>query len=951
MGGKNGESLKRMSSFYEARSMEERTLEHKLWDENPLSKLEKNRGRQLQRANSFASRQRSISSAASPRVESIMEGLALSDSKITAVAVVDPFSTGAHLANLFASNGIKVVRVLSIWDSPVAALIQEGIDVDFVATVQHDDSKSNQDEATNDTVRALQALPFSVAAVVPGAETGVELADRLSARMGLRSNGEEHSLARRNKYYMGESVRDAGVRAVEQKFCRTALELKIFLQGHAATLRSSGQPFKCVVKPVQSAGSDDVFLCDSIEEAETAFRSIFGKKNGLGLVNDGALVQEFLVGKEYVVDKVSRDGEHKLVAIWEYDKRPVNGANFVYFGMRLMECVSARSQELVAYADGVLNALGIREGPSHMEVMFTPTGPCLVEVGSRCHGGEGTWLPVAKECIGYTQVDVTADVYLEGKLFTSLDARKYPKKKAGMDVDMVNFHSGVLRKIKQEHLLRAMPSFRTLNWECKVGDFLPATHDCFTRPGSVQLVNDTEEGALKDQAYIHKLFEHSMFDYTIMCPEHPSMGAVVVVDPFSTGAMLAANVVKMGYKLILVFSEVDSPVAGLVSQDAAVDSAPSSIIYHNGAASKEKALQETMAAIKKGTTEQKSPLLAILAGAETGVELADALSHAMGCRSNGEDPKLVRRDKCRMQEQIASDGIRSVKQVLAFDSATVQRFVDTLDNPKCVVKPNMSAGSDSVYLCRNKAEAVEAFTRINAEINGLGQVNEGALCQEFLEGLEFVVDGCSRDGEYKVTAVWEYDKRSVNDANFVYFGMRMRDARLPHFNELIAYAEKVVGSLGIVHGPSHMELMMTSTGPCLIEVGSRCHGGEGTWVRVAEDCVGYTQVEATLDCYLRPDRFDALPPVPALKAFGAECFLVSFQAGRLVDMPGMDRLRNLASFRRLEMLVQLGMPLKATVDCFTRPGSVQLVAPSVHALEADYDAVRALEKSGLFKVA
>jgi len=26
--------------------------------------------------------------------------------------------------------------------------------------------------------------------------------------------------------------------------------------------------------------------------------------------------------------------------------------------------------------------------------------PCLVEVGTRCHGGEATWLPVAMECIG-----------------------------------------------------------------------------------------------------------------------------------------------------------------------------------------------------------------------------------------------------------------------------------------------------------------------------------------------------------------------------------------------------------------------------------------------------------------------------------------------------------------------------------------------------------------------
>lgn len=34
--------------------------------------------------------------------------------------------------------------------------------------------------------------------------------------------------------------------------------------------------------------------------------------------------------------KVSRDGVHKLVGIWQYEKRAVNGANFVYFGTRLL---------------------------------------------------------------------------------------------------------------------------------------------------------------------------------------------------------------------------------------------------------------------------------------------------------------------------------------------------------------------------------------------------------------------------------------------------------------------------------------------------------------------------------------------------------------------------------------------------------------------------------------
>lgn len=255
-------------------------------------------------------------------------------------------------------------------------------------------------------MKELEALPFNVLAVIPGAETGVELADELSARLNLRTNGTEGSIARRNKYFMGEKVRKAGVRAVQQARCTTIAEVKEFIS------KLEDPQNKCVVKPVQSAGSDDVFLCDGVDEAITAFERIYGTKNGLGLDNDCVLVQEFLQGKEYVVDKVSRDGVHKLVGIWQYEKRKVNGANFVYFGMRLKPADTELAQVMVKYADEVLDALGIMQGPSHMEVMVNTIQegdkvvykPCLVEVGARCQGGEGTWLGMAKECVGYTQV-------------------------------------------------------------------------------------------------------------------------------------------------------------------------------------------------------------------------------------------------------------------------------------------------------------------------------------------------------------------------------------------------------------------------------------------------------------------------------------------------------------------------------------------------------------------
>jgi hypothetical protein len=146
-----------------------------------------------------------------------------------------------------------------------------------------------------------------------------------------------------------------------------------------------------------------------------------------------------------------------------------------------------------------------------------------------------------------------------------------------------------------------------------------------------------------------------------------------------------------------------------------------------------------------------------------------------------------------------------------------------------------------------------------------------------------------------------------------------------------------------------MEVILTpQAGPCLVEVGCRCHGGNASWVPVVEECIGYSQLEATLNCYLRPDRFDIIPSFPALLTKqGAEVFLVSNATGVVVATPGVDEIRRLPSFRRLELFTQVGSKILPTINCFTRPGSIQLVNELPGTLEDDYASVRDLEAKGL----
>lgn len=69
-----------------------------------------------------------------------------------------------------------------------------------------------------------------------------------------------------------EQVRQCGVRAARQCLARKVDEVDAFLSEWNPL-----SPWKAVVKPLDSAGSDDVYLVASKEEARKCFQIIDGK--------------------------------------------------------------------------------------------------------------------------------------------------------------------------------------------------------------------------------------------------------------------------------------------------------------------------------------------------------------------------------------------------------------------------------------------------------------------------------------------------------------------------------------------------------------------------------------------------------------------------------------------------------------------------------------------------
>ena len=57
------------------------------------------------------------------------------------------------------------------------------------------------------------------------------------------------------------------------------------------------------------------------------------------------------------------------------------------------------------------------------------------------------------------------------------------------------------------------------------------------------------------------------------------------------------------------------------------------------------------------------------------------------------------------------------------------------------------------------------------------------------------------------------------------------------------------------NGPTHGEVKWFQEEPVLVEVGARCHGGDGLWLGLGDECFGCNQAKCSIDSYLFPNVY------------------------------------------------------------------------------------------------
>jgi biotin carboxylase len=401
-------------------------------------------------------------------------------------AVVDACSTARLLAPAFATLGYSSVHIQTPRRLGPPQLSGHRAE-DFIDNIVHDDSFEQ-------LASYLAGKYPGLKCVLPGLESGVTLADRLSEHFGLDSNGTAASLSRRDKYVMAQAVERRGLKVIPVLKSAHIEEVCAWVRGRGIE--------SVVLKPKSSSGTFGFNICTGEDELRETFARLHGSRDIFGDEVDEVLVQPLIVGQEYAVNCVSAQGRHFVTDIWRTDKSR-RGQSKVYEKEVLEYVGSPNYAALASYVSGVLDALAIRFGPSHTEVMVTASGEILlIETAARLMGSLD--VSMVTEALGHNAVQLTAEAYLAPQCFLQrLDAQPAVQRKQACLVQMLSTTRGRLLRFDLERL-RSLRSFHGVDLYQKPGDTLVPTVDSYSSPGLVFLshasgdVVDTDYYAIRE---------------------------------------------------------------------------------------------------------------------------------------------------------------------------------------------------------------------------------------------------------------------------------------------------------------------------------------------------------------------------------------------------------------------------------------------------------------------
>lgn len=242
--------------------------------------------------------------------------------------------------------------------------------------------------------------------------------------------------------------------------------------------------FPCIVKPVDNAGSRGVILVNESPELKDAYK--YSKEHSR---NGAVIIEEYMTGKEVSVEAMAINGEIHILAIT--DKITTGPPHFVEMGhsqpSQLPETVQQKVKTLTVKA---MQALGINNGPAHVEIMVTPNGPKMIELGARM-GGDNITTHLVPLSTGIDMVKATIE------LAVGETPDLTPKFKKGSAIRYMEVRPGIIQKITGMEEAEKIAGVKEIVFTKGVGETATQIQSSTDRVGYVVAQNETAELAVQ----------------------------------------------------------------------------------------------------------------------------------------------------------------------------------------------------------------------------------------------------------------------------------------------------------------------------------------------------------------------------------------------------------------------------------------------------------------------
>lgn len=311
------------------------------------------------------------------------------------VAFVEPSFYGVSFVKAAYSMGCIVIAVVSSLDNPKLYGYEGICEKLLVADIKSIDSVYNAIK-NSEYYGKLDAL-------IPATDYASHITAKVGEMLELVGVPYEAALKARNKDLAREAYQAHGVPSAKFK------RVKSFDEAVKA-VKEIG--FPVVVKPTNCASSQNVFFVKNVEDLrKAAVRMDEFKEIYMGFkVKEEYLIEEFIEGQEFSVELFQKDGRILFATVTEKIVSPL--PFFVEYQHVLPTSIFVdKKDDIINVAVSAAQALGIVNGPSHVEVKLSKSGPRIIEVNGR-PGGDNISSDLLPNALGIDVFKATVQYYL-----------------------------------------------------------------------------------------------------------------------------------------------------------------------------------------------------------------------------------------------------------------------------------------------------------------------------------------------------------------------------------------------------------------------------------------------------------------------------------------------------------------------------------------------------------